>query len=135
MNTRNAKPLKAISVRQPYAWLLVAGHKDIENRKWKTRHRGRLLVHASSRPDPHIDEIRQDIYRRFGIRIPRHLPLGGVVGQVNIVDCVTSSSSRWFSGPVGFLCRRAKQLPFVRLTGRLGIFTVSLPRHDHNEIR
>ena len=38
--------MKALSIRQPWAWLIVHGHKDIENRTWTTSFRGRLLVHA-----------------------------------------------------------------------------------------
>ena len=40
--------LKVIVVRQPWAWLIVNGFKDIENRSWKTRHRGPLLIQASA---------------------------------------------------------------------------------------
>ena len=38
--------IPALSIRQPWAWLIVNGHKDIENRDWPTNFRGRLLVHA-----------------------------------------------------------------------------------------
>ena len=44
--------VKIISVRQPWAWLIVAGHKDIENRTWRTSYRGRLLIHASLATEP-----------------------------------------------------------------------------------
>lgn len=40
--------MKALSIRQPWAWLIVNGHKDIENRSWPTRFRGKFLVHASN---------------------------------------------------------------------------------------
>ena len=39
--------MKAISIRQPYASFVFAGIKTVENRTWKTEHRGRLLIHAS----------------------------------------------------------------------------------------
>ena len=39
--------MKALSIRQPWAWLIVNGFKDIENRTWPTKFRGRVLVHAS----------------------------------------------------------------------------------------
>ncbi len=42
------KPLRVLSLRQPWAWLIVNGYKDIENRSWRTNHRGPLLIHASS---------------------------------------------------------------------------------------
>lgn len=39
--------MKVISVQQPFATLLVQGHKIIETRSWKTKHRGPILIHAS----------------------------------------------------------------------------------------
>src|SRR5437016_10859136 len=47
-----AETMKALSVRQPWAWLIVNGHKDIENRSWQTKFRGKLLIHAGQRFDP-----------------------------------------------------------------------------------
>jgi len=39
--------MKALSIIQPWAWLITRGYKDIENRGWYTPYRGRFLVHAS----------------------------------------------------------------------------------------
>lgn len=44
------KPMKCLSLKQPYADLLVDGIKKIELRKWKTQFRGTFLVHASKVP-------------------------------------------------------------------------------------
>src|SRR5215472_1457845 len=44
--------MKALSVRQPWAWLIVNGYKPVENRNWLTKFRGRLLIHAGQRFDP-----------------------------------------------------------------------------------
>ncbi len=41
--------MQALSVRQPWAWLIVAGYKDVENRGWATKYRGRILIHAGRR--------------------------------------------------------------------------------------
>ena len=38
--------MKALSIKQPWAWLICAGYKDIENRDWSTKFRGRIYVHA-----------------------------------------------------------------------------------------
>jgi hypothetical protein len=38
---------KVLSIRQPYAMLICAGVKTVENRNWKTPHRGKILIHAS----------------------------------------------------------------------------------------
>jgi len=46
--TKRLKSLRALSLRQPWAWLVTNGSKDIENRSWHTNHRGPLLIHASS---------------------------------------------------------------------------------------
>src|SRR5438552_907079 len=99
--------MKCLSLRQPWAWLLVNGHKDIENRTWKTKHRGPLLIHAGLRPATDDEQIRKDVWRRFRVRIPQKLPTGGIVGKVTVTDCVDSSRSRWFFGPVGFVCTKA----------------------------
>ncbi|WP_229215634.1 ASCH domain-containing protein [Duganella sp. CY15W] len=48
--------MKALSIRQPWAWLIVNGYKDIENRSWSTNVRGKVLVHASKgAPATHPD--------------------------------------------------------------------------------
>lgn len=38
--------MKALSILQPWAWLIVEGYKDVENRTWKTGFRGKFLIHA-----------------------------------------------------------------------------------------
>ena len=38
--------MKAISIRQPWAWLIVHGYQDVENRTWSTKHRGPILIHC-----------------------------------------------------------------------------------------
>jgi hypothetical protein len=117
--------IRCLTVRQPWAWLLVNGYKDVENRSWPTRHRDPLLIQASQRPASNINEIRRSVKRRFGINIPERLASGGIVGKVDVIDCVSKSRSRWFEGDYGFVCARARRLPFVPLKGRLGMFDVS----------
>ena len=115
--------MKAISIRQPWAWLIVNGYKDVENRTWYTSHRGPLLICASKALDPCFDEIRRDVLAQ-GVEFPdaQHIERGGVVGQVTVADCVTESSSEWFNGPYGFVLEDAQPLPFQPCKGRLGLF-------------
>jgi hypothetical protein len=110
----------ALSVRQPYAWLLVHGIKDIENRTWATRYRGPLLIHASLY-QPSEDEIRS-IEREFGMLLPHVYDRGGIVGQVTLVECARASDSRWFEGPVGWRITNASALPFRACRGALYLF-------------
>jgi hypothetical protein len=69
--------MKIISIRQPWAALIVSGAKDGENSTWPTRYRGSVLVHASLRPD---NISPDEIERRFGVRSPCELAAGGIVG-------------------------------------------------------
>ena len=95
--------MRTISVRQPWAALIVSGGtdvqtgktvlKDVENRTWSTRYRGPVLIHASQRQD---DVTMDEIERRFGVRLNIELPLGGIVGMTEIVDCVRPHLSRWY---------------------------------------
>ena len=116
--------MKAISIRQPWAWLIVQGYKDVENRTWSTKYRGPILIHAGKTLDPGFDELRQELREEFDIDVPprKELPRGGIVGQATIVDCVTDYDSAFFSGPYGFVLEDAQPLPFQPCKGRLGIF-------------
>ena len=126
----------ALSVRQPYAWAIFHAGMDIENRDWPTQQRGRVLIHA-----PAI--MRQEDYCMFqrachdpahwlnqaatqagGLPQKEDLPRGGIVGEVEITDCVVEHPSLWFTGPYGFVLRNARMLPFKPLSGALRFFDV-----------
>lgn len=136
--------MKAISVMQPWAELIVAGHKDIENRSWKTNIRGEILIHASKKFDnsgwawmvnnwykvglpgqvgDFLDQMKLEDYQ-----------LGGIVGQVQIIDCVLEHGSPWKADSTyGFVLAHAKRLEFKPMNGRLGFFEVSMPWEVDNE--
>ena len=111
-----------LSIKQPWAWLITDGGKDIENRTWRTAHRGPFLIHASGR----VDEAALDALRGLRRRLPaaEEARTGGVVGIAELVDCVSESASQWFGGPVGFVLQGARAIPFVAMPGRLSFFTV-----------
>jgi hypothetical protein len=115
--------LKALSIRQPWAWLIVSGHKDIENRGWNTNFRGRILVHAGLRY-----AIPKDCWPWKDIPHPGSFDVGGIVGSVEIADVVTQSRSRWFEGPFGFVLRDPRRGRFVPCPGRLMFFTPDIPQ-------
>jgi hypothetical protein len=115
--------MKVLSIRQPWAALIVAGIKDIENRNWPTRYRGPLLIHAAQRP-AHMSD--HEIARTYRCTIPATAKLrGGIVGIVELIDCVGRHRSKWFEGDFGFVLRNARPLPFVPMPGRLGLFDPS----------
>lgn len=127
--------MKTLSIMQPWAWLIVNGHKDIENRQWQPtnpglRFRGKVLIHAGMKVDGgkrEYPDFRADMLETHGITIPafEELQLGGIVGMAEIVDCVTQSDSPWFFGTYGFVISRARTLPFMPCKGQLGFFDVT----------
>lgn len=124
--TTSLGPMKTLSIRKPWAYLIASGHKDIENRTWHTKMRGRIGVHASLRVDPDGFTFAA----KMGIPLPSDLPKGALIGSVEIADCVTHSDSPWWRGPVGFVLRNPEQVAPVPMKGLLGFFeagTQSLP--------
>jgi hypothetical protein len=124
--------MMALSIRQPWAWLIVQGHKPVENRTWSTRCRGPILIHASKGMTNDEYEFVGDVLetipelRALGIILPdrKLIERGGIVGIANITDCVTDCESPFFSGPFGFVLDRVAPLPFVPVKGMLGFFDV-----------
>lgn len=132
----------ALSIRQPWASLILKAGKDIENRDWPTKYRGRILIHAAKGMtraehedaiDFAVQAIRADqrnknatrrvTLRELGFDFDA-LPRGGIVGSVEITACVTDSASPWFVGRYGFMLRDPQPLPFVPWRGQLGFFDV-----------
>ena len=111
-------PTMALSIKQPWAWLIVAGHKDVENRTWFTNYRGPVLIHAGKRFD--FDPFQQWDWPE--IERPATFDLGGIVGQADIIDCCRDCLSEWFGGPYGFRLDNMRPLPFRPCAGKLGFF-------------
>ncbi|MCV0384877.1 MAG: ASCH domain-containing protein [Nitrobacter sp.] len=121
--------MKAISIRQPWAWAILHAGKDIENRDRRWNLRGRIVVHASATMtrdeiaaiedmSPHWPVPSREAFRACGL-------LGALVGTVEVVDCVRDHSSRWFFGPFGLVLREPR--PFktpVPYKGALGVMDV-----------
>ena len=117
-------PTLALSIRQPWAFLIVTGQKDIENRAWGTSFRGPVWIHTGKAWGRTEKEDRLLVMEQFGLAIPLDLPLGGIVGQAEVVDCVTASPSPWFTGAFGFVLEHAQPVAFKACPGRLGFFPV-----------
>ena len=121
--------MKALSVRQPWAWLILNAGKDIENRDWSTTFRGRFLIHASKgmTRDEYLGgaDLLAHIDRRIFLPPFEQLERGGIVGMATLADCVEKSTSPWFFGHYGFELRDVMPLPFRPYKGALGFFEVT----------
>lgn len=80
--------MKAISLHQPWASLWLTWRKVHETRSWSTKHRGDLAVHASKRLELVDGPLLDIVIKEFGPGWERQLPLGCVIGVVNIIDCI-----------------------------------------------
>lgn len=127
--------MRALSIRQPWAWLITNGHKDVENRSWNTHQRGPILIHASTKlaSKNDMEAARVILRAKYGhaTMLPerKHLSYGAIVGVATITDCVEESPSPWFFGPKGFTLVDAKPLKPVSMRGRLSFFEVGLRVH------
>ena len=116
--------MKALSILQPWAWLIVHGPKDIENRTWSTSFRGQFLVHAGKGFDRNGYEFVRKTRPDIAMPAPSEFERGGVVGMATVVDCVNESTSWWFNGPRGFVLTDRRPLPFFPVRGQLSWFSV-----------
>lgn len=114
--------IKVLSVRQPWAWLILTGRKSIENRSWSTQYRGPLYIHAGL--NMHQRPVA-DIERQFQIEIDREaLAFGAIIGRVELIDVVTQSDSPWFEGPHGFVLRNPEIINPAPCRGQMGLFDI-----------
>lgn len=76
--------MKALTLREPWASLVLEGVKTLETRNWATRYRGELFIHAGSgrvpRGDAHVNELMK--------LLEGPLHYGLVIARCELVDCV-----------------------------------------------
>ena len=121
--------MKALSVRQPYAWLIVGGAKLVENQKRIHLYRGELAIHAARKPDR---EPLEAIEQRLGVKVDRDaLRYGGIVGIVTVVNAVETEPlaaplARWRNPAYryGLILENPRQVAFVPFLGKLNLFDV-----------
>jgi hypothetical protein len=130
------QPDYALSLKQPWATLLVAGRKTIEVRRWPTARRGRFLIHAARVSDP-----REEAWARLPPELQAAAAqVGGIIGAAELTDCVAYRSPAafaadaarhlndpsWFQGPVlyGFIIANPTPLPFRAFPGWMRFFVV-----------
>lgn len=115
--------MKALSIKQPWAWAILHAGKNIENRPRRTNYRGTIAVHASLKLFPGWEEY----YPNRALKVPplEDLSIGAIIGFVDIVDCVEDSRSKWFLGPFGYVLENPQPLRRpVPCKGALGLWEV-----------
>lgn len=133
--------MRALSVRQPWAWAIVFAGKDVENRSrrdpWRAGVGERIYLHSSSTADPHDDELARTLARHPDPELPAAARIcGALLGTVRLAgvhhatECALSCS-RWAqpgSWHLELSQPRALAEP-IPWRGALGLFQVPQP-HD-----
>lgn len=124
--------IKVLTVKQPWASLIVHGIKDIENRTWNTNFRGRILIHASSNKKEGwcLNDIQRFCLKQSGSVLYNTaletLPFGAIIGSIEVIDCVQNHPSIWaekgvyhwvLANPVLF------EKPIENVKGKLGLWS------------
>ena len=139
----------ALSIRQPWATLLVRGLKSIEVRRWSTARRGLILIHAARITD-HSAWARQLVPADLR---EETLQTGGIIGSARLEGCITYASQpdfakdqdrhlndpHWFRAPAlyGFTFAEPAVLPFRAYPGWLRFFPVEeqLPKRKARTVQ
>jgi len=81
--------VRALTICQPYATLILEGTKRVENRTWETKYRGRLYIHAGrDRSWLSIQKVDGVEWDAISNRPVVDLPFGAVIAIATLVDCV-----------------------------------------------
>ena len=116
--------MKVLSLKQPWAELILQGRKKIELRKWNTKFRGEFLIHASKKVDA-------EAMSHFGFV---ELPLGKIVGKAFLKEVkkydftedfekdsnLHLASTDW--GLYGFILEGVSRVDEILCNGKLGFW-------------
>lgn len=111
MGSERSLDMKALSVRQPYAWFIESGEKDVEYRTWKTDYRGDLLICASTNREPGIVE-------EFGVEGMKQCPTGVAVCVATLAD-IQPTEGIW-----GWILKNPRPVEYFPVKGKLHLFEV-----------
>jgi hypothetical protein len=136
--------MKALSIKQPWAWLICKGIKDVENRTWHIHMPPllnypaiprRIYVHTGNQIDNRAwlfieGRIDEDIRYELKELIWRNsLPRGAIIGEVDIIGCTDKSDSPWFTGPYALMLAGGILYDDpIPCKGQLGFFEPAIPR-------
>lgn len=90
--------VKALTIRQPWAWATIYGGKDVENRRRRTAYRGPLLIHAGKNPDPDPGASSRLLWTMADPGAFRQLrgawqAREAIIGVVHLADVLTGSAA------------------------------------------
>lgn len=122
-----AKGMKALTICQPYPWLIIHGGKTIENRTWPTAYRGPLVIHAG-KSRKYIDSIEELVAAGVSmLASPDDYCYGVIQGIVDLVDCVpyahpSVADNPWREGPWCWVLENPRAVAPLTYRGERGLW-------------
>jgi hypothetical protein len=118
---------RILTIREPWAWLIGCGYKDVENRSWSSTSRGRTLIHAASQMADDESYARAvKLAESFGIIVPEREwfepRLGTIVAVTSLSKMMHRSPSSWFFGPYAWSIEWAWPVTSPRVRGQQRIW-------------
>lgn len=132
--------IKVLTVKQPWAHLIVDNIKDVENRTWQTKYRGELYIHTSKNSFDfwaldYIKNIDNLLYQYvvdyFGVRnnkITKHMEqFGSIIGKTNIINILDNSYSVWaMEDSFHWMLKNSSRINPIPCKGKLNIWEYDL---------
>ena len=77
--------MKVLTIKEPWATLIIKGYKKYEFRSWKTKYRGKILIHAGLS----IDKNNVSKFNNYNLEYSQ----GQIIGEAKLVDCILVDES------------------------------------------
>jgi hypothetical protein len=111
--------MKALTIKQPWAWAILFAGKDVENRSWSTSYRGPVVIHAG------VSLHDGSLPKRLPTPTPTQFDVSALLGIVDLVDVVEHSRSRWFEGDFGWVLKNPRPFEPIPCKGMLRLWSLS----------
>ena len=72
--------MKALTIKEPWATLIIDGYKKYEFRSWKTNYRGKILIHAGMSEEK--DMLKK--FKDYNLNCSK----GMIIGEALLTDCI-----------------------------------------------
>lgn len=72
--------MKALTIKEPWATLIIEGYKAYEFRSWKTKYRGKILIHAGMS----LEKENANKFKDYNLEYSK----GAIIGEAEITDCI-----------------------------------------------
>jgi hypothetical protein len=126
--------MKALSLKQPWAGLVMTGQKTIETRKWKTNYRGDIIICSSM----NIDYFKMNEFSRGKSQLSYYYTLGCALGIVELYDIVPmvtehegNACCKVYPGAYAWLLKNIRKFRLPHhIKGQLSLFELDIEDTD-----